>query len=118
MICLRLSTVNKLPRGNGDGNSLPYAASAFTPQRQPVGTRPNHESSLIYANPLLFVPREDQENKDAGRTDAGITKDVVSLHFHRIDGSYCVSGGHLASITLNSCVTDTCGGISPLPPPL
>ena len=25
-------------------------------------------------------------------------------------GSYCVSGGQLASITLNSCVTDTCGG--------
>jgi len=30
-------------------------------------------------------------------------------------GSYCVSGGQLASITLNSCVTDTCGGISSAP---
>ena len=30
-------------------------------------------------------------------------------------GSYCVSGGQLASITLNSSVTDTCGGISSAP---
>jgi len=30
-------------------------------------------------------------------------------------GSYCVSGGQLARITLNSCVTDTCGGISSAP---
>ena len=30
-------------------------------------------------------------------------------------GSYCVSGGQLASITLNSCVTDTCGGTSSAP---
>ncbi len=29
--------------------------------------------------------------------------------------SYCVSGGQLASITLSSCVTDTCGGISSTP---
>ena len=29
-----------------------------------------------------------------------------------VEGSYCVSGGQLASITLNSCVTDICGGIS------
>ena len=32
-----------------------------------------------------------------------------------INGSYCVSGGQLASITLNPCVTDTCGGISSTP---
>ena len=31
------------------------------------------------------------------------------------NGSSCVSGGHLASITLNSCVTDTCGGTSSAP---
>ena len=30
-------------------------------------------------------------------------------------GSYCISGGQLASITLNFCVTDTCGGISSAP---
>src|SRR5271157_248126 len=34
---------------------------------------------------------------------------------HYLRGSYCISGGQLASITLNSCVTDTCGGISSAP---
>ena len=31
------------------------------------------------------------------------------------EGSYCVLGGQLASIILNSCVTDTCGGSSSAP---
>ena len=46
---------------------------------------------------------------------AAISPATVRRILHNVDGSYCVSGGQLVSITLNSCVTDTCGGISSAP---
>ena len=61
------------------------------------------------------------QGADATQAELGAAQmELHDLASHRRSktnnlGSYCVSKGQLASITLSSCVTDTCGGISPAP---